>query len=474
VLHQPAPSAQGTAYRIERRDVRYHSLFCSVIWPLHPGHSGGEIRDFHLLRHLLSLSRVKFYSLFGAPADEREDLLAPHLDALYTAEGVQACRNHLVDVRALHLSRTGRLFRWLRQRGWPVLGPRYHYDATALLPALRGYLRAALQEDLDREEPQFLFVGPQQNAMGMLLPRVGSTTRLVMASYDVEAVRLRRLADSQSGWLARAAGRLEAVRARRFEADNLAAYDGIIAVSELDKQLFVDLYDFPPERVLVVPNGVDPEYFAFTERKSKAGKAVLFTGSLNYLPNHQAALRLIDRVMPLVRRHHPDASVWVVGQNPPEDVLARNDGNRTLVTGRVDDVRPYLASASVACVPLLAGSGTKYKVLEALCAGVPLVCSPLAAEGLDLVDGQDLVVGQTDEEVAAALVRFLSDRDAAGSFARAGRKKVESLYSWDRNLSGLGGWLKALADLPRLRDDQGRLVFRRRVKARFPALRHAA
>jgi glycosyltransferase involved in cell wall biosynthesis len=427
-------------------------------WPRHPGHSGGEIRDFHLLRHLLSISRVTAYSLYMPEADPRKDLLAPHLEALHTSDSIRASRGDLVDAAALRIPRWKRSLSELQRRGWPILGPAFHADVRGFIPGLQCYLGAAVREHLAQEAPDFLFVSPQVNALGLYLRDVPRGTRLILASYDVEAVRMRRLGGVHQSWLARTAGWLESRRARRFERDNLACYDGIVAVSELDKQLFVELYDYPAERVLVVPNCIDPVYFSFRDRLQRDDKPILFTGSLNYPPNHQAALRLIDRILPLVRRRHPEATAWIVGQNPGPEVRARHDGKQTVVTGKVPDVRPYLAAAAVACVPLLAGSGTKYKVLEGLAAGMPLVCSPLALEGLELEDGKHLLAGESDEDLAAALVRLLDDPPLGARLARAGRQQVARLYCWDRNLSVLDGWLESLARMDSYRHDRTRAV----------------
>src|SRR6202007_1921099 len=142
---------------------------------------------------------------------------------------------------------------------------------------------------------------------------------------------------------------------------------------------------------------------------------------LTYLPNQQAAWRLIRQIMPIVRQRYPHACLWVVGQRPDAALLAESDGIRVVVTGKVDDVRPYLAQASVACVPLISGSGTKYKVLEALSAGVPMVCSPLAIEGLELEDGRHVLLGRSDAEMAAAIAQLLDNPLLVATLARHGR-----------------------------------------------------
>jgi glycosyltransferase involved in cell wall biosynthesis len=426
--------------------ARHRSLFCSLIWPRYPGHSGGEIRDFHLVRHLASLSDLEFFALHDLPGEGQEDRLAPLVQARHDPGTIAVARPDLVRPERLPAKVVDRLVRRLRRARVPLLGPRYHFDVEMQIVNARTWSLGALDEALRRSRPDFLFVSPQVNPVALLLPD-RSRTRLVMASYDVERVRMERFAEAERG-LAALALRWEAARAARFEADNLRHYDGVIAVSELDRQHYLRDYGFPDERVLVLENGVDPEYFPFVERTLTGPPQVVYVGNLRYPPNAQAAIRLVRDVMPAVWGARPDAQVVIVGDGPPPEVQAEARPDRVMVTGRVPDVRPYLAGAWVGCVPLLAGSGTKYKVLEALSAGVPLVCSPLAAEGLELEADRDLALGATDGELARAVLRLLEHPDAAREMARRGRRRVEERYAWDVNLPRLSGWLDWLKREP--------------------------
>jgi glycosyltransferase involved in cell wall biosynthesis len=441
------PVAQPSMYAIDARLTRYRSLFCSYIWPRHPGHSGGEIRDFHLLRRLLSISKVEFLVSHPSPPDERDNPLESYLEALHTPETIRM-RPDLFSPDAFQRTLRSRAVTRLRLANIPVLGPRYHLDVANQFPNIKAYARDALQKALETRRPDFLFVSPQTNPVALLLDTTKVPTRMIMAAYDVEAVRMYRIAASCQG-LRKAALELEARRAAHFERANLAHYDGVIAVSDLDRQIFIHDYGFAPKRVLTIENSVDSNYFAFVERQPIEQPQIAFVGSLTYLPNQQAAWRLIRQIMPLVRQRYPNASLWIVGQSPDAALLEESDGTRVVVTGKVDDVRPYLAHASLACVPLISGSGTKYKVLEALSAGVPMVCSPLAIEGLDIEVDKHVLVGQSDAELAAAIVRLLDDPDLAVNLARQGRELVERHYTWDVNLARLDDWLDEIIALPR-------------------------
>ncbi len=437
----PRPAdARAYTYTVPDRAPRYRSFFCSLVMPRHPGYFGGEIRDFHLLRYLLKISTVEFFSLHPLPTDatdDRTDWLMPFLENCHTPPPLPQGEPPFVT----------RLLNALRAHQLPVLGPRYHWDATNHI-RLIGVFGAALQQALIRQQPHFLFVSPQVNPIALTFGTAGLRTRLVMASYDVEAERIQSFTQASRG-LTKLAFGLESRRARRFEEENLRVYDGVIAVSAKDRDVFISRYGFSPERVVVIENSVDPQYFAFAQRSPDPVPHVVFVGALSYMPNRQAAWRLVRDIMPLVRGQCPDARLSIVGQAPEPALLAQHDGHRIVVTGRVDDVRPYLARAAVACMPLTAGSGTKYKVLEALSTGTPTVCTPTALEGLDLKDGEELFVRETDEELAAAVVTLIKQPEVAARLARQGREVVERQYTWDTNLPHLGAWLELLASLPR-------------------------
>ena len=421
---------------------RPRAIFCSLIWPRYPGHSGGEIRDFHLVRHLSGFLDVEFFALHDTEPEGRDDLLRDHVTALHTPSRIAAQRPDLAPHTSAPARALDGLVRRARQAKLPVAGRRYHLDAELHIAHASAWSLAAIRESVARVPPRYVFVSPQINPLGLLLGNRHAAT-LVLASYDVEQIRMRRIAAAETG-LAAIAQSLETRRAARFEADNLRAFDGVIAVSALDRSVYAHHYGVEPERLVVVDNSVDVDYFGFAPRTGLDPPRLIYVGNFGYPPNAQAALRLLRQIIPIVRRSIPSIRVNVVGARPTAEMLRESDGERVIVTGRVDDVRPHLAAATVACFPLVSGSGTKYKVLETLAAGVPLVCSPLAAEGLEAIHEQHLLIADLDADIAAAIVRALAHRDASDAMARRGRALVEGRYAWAANLAPLEGWLRQL------------------------------
>ena len=182
----------------------------------------------------------------------------------------------------------------------------------------------------------------------------------------------------------------------------------------------------------IVPNGVDHHYWS-RNASPASGNCIIFTGVMDYAPNADAAGVLIDDILPRLRATTPDAELLIVGRDPTPELQAR--ARRTpgvRVTGTVEDVRPWLERAAVFVAPLRYGSGMQNKVLEALAMQVPVVASPVAAEGLRIGGVEPpLRVARDPGEFAAVTAQLLGDCDARKTLAEQGRRFVESTFSWE-------------------------------------------
>jgi glycosyltransferase involved in cell wall biosynthesis len=448
--HETAPEVLANA------KTRYHAVFCSFLWPLHPGHSGGEIRDLHILRRLVRSSRVEFVAASDPRSEDRLDPLRPAVESVHHPSSTARDYPEHIALGYLRRSLRTRALGWLRGRKVPVIGPKYHADISQFAPVVLATC-VPLVKHLLETQPDFLFVSPQLNPLALMLHSIPASTRLILATYDVERARIASMAEANRG-LARVAMILEAKRSRRFERDNIAKYDGMIAVSRRDRDILASEYGYPVDRILVIENSVDTSYFSYSDRETLRAPNIVFVGSLLYWPNEQAAIRLLRRIVPIVRRTYPEARAWIVGGNPTARLTELADGILDIVTGPVSDVRPYLDSATVVCVPLESGSGTKYKVLEALSAGAPVVSTPLALEGLDhLRPREHLQVATTDLQFAETIIRAIKDPESMRVASRRARQVIEEYYSWDTNLAPLDAWLDFIHSLPR----HGRAASRR-------------
>jgi len=199
----------------------------------------------------------------------------------------------------------------------------------------------------------------------------------------------------------------------------------------------------------VLGNGIDSLTFDAalvapeTRMLDCAGPRLIFTGQMDYAPNIDASLRVIDRVLPLVRRSLPDATFHVVGRNPPQELLDRDGSDGVHVWGRVDDIRNWLKASDLALVPLDIGRGVQNKVLEAMSMALPVVLTGEAAQGIGATNGEHFCIEEDDEALAARVVALMRDHRKARALGVAARRYVIENASWQSalaNLPELVGW----------------------------------
>lgn len=223
------------------------------------------------------------------------------------------------------------------------------------------------------------------------------------------------------------AHRLDAAAWRRYWLRTLPALDAIIAFTADDLGSLRRVA--PQPRLLSIPLGIDPpprpsHPTGFDE------PAILFFGGYSHPPNADAALRLIQAIMPLARRQVPDLRLRLVGDKPTVE-MSRLAGPRDEVTSGVADVQPYLDQAALVALPLRLGGGMRVKLLESLAAGKAVVASPLAARGLELANGREVVLAETDQQFAQAIVTLIADPDARRSLARHAREWALRNLDWE-------------------------------------------
>lgn len=221
---------------------------------------------------------------------------------------------------------------------------------------------------------------------------------------------------------------VELRRTRRYEARLLGRFEQVVVTSPVDARALRDLS--PAARVTVVPNGVDLERFAPIEGPRDPATLV-FSGKMSYHANVTAVLHFAERILPLIRRRRPDVRLRIVGSSPPPAVgrLGRNPGVE--VTGRVEDMRDAIGSATVAVCPVTVKVGVQNKILEAMALGLPVVSSREGAEGLGALAGRDFLVADDAVQFAEHVCRLLDDRELQETVGQAGRRYVETSHRWD-------------------------------------------
>jgi glycosyltransferase involved in cell wall biosynthesis len=250
----------------------------------------------------------------------------------------------------------------------------------------------------------------------------------IITPYESFALFLEREVAAATGPLERL--RLKTILrvTRRYEKTIYARFDRVVLVSDKDAEYLQALN--PRLRTVVIPNGVDLEYFKPRD-VSTSDSTLVFLGNYEYGPNVSAAIRLITDILPRVQTHVPKASVKIIGAGPPADLLALR--NRDVqVLGWVADVRPHLGPAACLVVPLSRGAGIRNKILEAMASGLPVVSTPLGSEGIDAQPGESILLGKDPDQLARQVIRLLTDESVRVRLSKEGRRLVERLYGWKR------------------------------------------
>jgi sugar transferase (PEP-CTERM/EpsH1 system associated) len=231
----------------------------------------------------------------------------------------------------------------------------------------------------------------------------------------------------------------EAVRLARAESALVASGTPCLVVAESERRVLGERGD-----VRVVPNGVDTSAFAYADGDRPPAR-IVFAGNLGYFPNVDAVAWLGQDILPLLRAARADLELRLVGARPARAVRALAAQRGVSLAAGVPAMAPELAGATVALIPLRAGSGLQNKVLEAMAVGTPVVATPQAVGGLDVRPGEHLLVAEDAGGLAEATLALLRDPARARALARAARSLVERRYRWEDSAAGVeAAWYGAV------------------------------
>ncbi len=224
----------------------------------------------------------------------------------------------------------------------------------------------------------------------------------------------------------------EARRLRAIEAGTYDRFDAVTVVSETEADCYRQHVAQHPG-LTVVGNGVDMTYFA--PQDDPDNHNLVFVGVLDYKPNYEGVEWFVSNVMPGLRQRVPDATFQIVGRNPTQRVKMLGTRDGVEVVGSVPDVRVYLRDSSAVIAPLQIARGVQNKVLEAMSCRRAVVCSQGAAQGVDAVDGEHLLVAKDPQQWVNHLEAVLTNRDLRRRLAAAARQRVEERYTWESQLA---------------------------------------
>ena len=210
------------------------------------------------------------------------------------------------------------------------------------------------------------------------------------------------------------------------ELRNCRKFDVITTTTDRDRSVFLE--NLPEKDITVIQNGIDPIFFEELSPE-KEPNTLVFIGMMEYFPNDVGIRFFLNDILPLIRSRIPDVKLYIVGKNPSKSVQGYA-ADKIIVTGFVDDVRPYIARSQVFIVPLNVGGGIRGKALEAMAMGMPIVTTTIGCEGILLKDGESVLVADSPEEFAQAVIRLLQTPELRTKLGRNARATAEKEYQW--------------------------------------------
>lgn len=223
--------------------------------------------------------------------------------------------------------------------------------------------------------------------------------------------------------------RMEWQKLKWYEGEVGRQFDAILAVSEEDREALVSA-GCPDSRLTVIPIAIDTQETRVIQRDSNA-RSIIHIGTMFWPPNIEGILWFARQVYPLIQGKVPQVRLYLVGARPPAEIRALEKQDTSIrVTGYVEDVVPYLQDSAVFVVPLHVGSGMRVKILEAWAWGTPIVTTSVGCAGIPVHPGEDILIADTAEDFAAAVVQVLQDGETGAKLSVNGRRYVEDQFDW--------------------------------------------
>ena len=377
-------------------------LFLSPTVPF-PLTDGGRIRVFNLLKQIAAKSDVTLLALETQPTD---------------AEGVAGLQQLGVQVHLIpnapmlpRVSFSTLVNAFLKQQ--PITVARYD------LPAYRQKFRELIaSENFDLVHYEMFHTAQF---------RTETDLPSVLSQQNVDSAIWRRLCGETTNPFYKFAYWTQQLAFQRYERVLSPRFDAVTCTSDIDADVFQRYC--AADTLEIIPNGVDVAHYQ-PDFTSEASAHLIYIGSMDWYPNEDAVAFFADEVLPSIQDKVPDVKFSIVGGNPSARVQKLAEREGVVVTGRVPEIKPYFAEATVFVVPLRIGSGTRLKILEALAMGKAIVSTTVGAEGLDLKDGEEIFIADEPAIFAGAVTRLLTDASLRRRIGENGRARVEQDYDW--------------------------------------------
>lgn len=384
-----------------------------------PPNKGDKITTFNLLKYLAQRFDVYLGSFIDDPFDQQ---YVEHVKAM------------CADVKFVDITTKRYIVSGIKSifAGQPVSISHYQSDE----------LQQWVDDVIKNANIDYLFVYSSGMAQFIDDEKYASKKR-VLDMADIDSDKWRQYKENKPFYSRAIYGR-EYRLLEGLEQRIVKEFDAVTLITNEERDLFRKMTPSTlKEKILTLSNGVDTDYFDpsgkfdFTDKPKVDAPAICFTGAMDYWANEDAVVWFVEKVWPLVRTEKPDLLFYIVGGKPSEKVKKLADVNGVVVTGRVVDVRPFIAQSSFAIATLRIARGVQNKVLEAMSMAKPVVMTSMAQEGIALPEPQQALVIDDEKHMARQIIDLLNDSARCQIIGEQNRTWIEQRYGWDGALSPL-------------------------------------
>ena len=369
-----------------------------------PPNRGGKIRPFQMIKHLSQQHEVHVCSLARSPAE---------------AEAGQGLREHCAHTECAVVTEPLQTLRMIARLPTPTPSSMGYFYSRDLRNRIRS-LHKINRYDL-------IFV--HCSSMAQYAVEIPDTAK-VLDFGDMDSQKWLEYANYKSfplsagyWWEGKKLEMEERRLAYQFDLCTATTRAELATLNQLAPGIASDWF----------PNGVDHQFFS-PDGNGYDANAISFIGRMDYYPNQECMLRFCKEVLPLIQKERPKARLSIVGADPIPAIRQLGELPNVVVTGSVPDVRPYVRQSAVMVAPLAIARGTQNKILEAMAMGVPVVTSSVAANGVDAVPNEHLLVADDAQACAQAVLKLMHDRDERRRLSDAGRARVMSHHHWPNSM----------------------------------------
>lgn len=372
----------------------------------YPPYDGSRLILFNLLKHLSSRHQIDLITFLDQPEHSAyENKISRFCDNLYTISAKQ--QHTLFDKAFYYLSL------------WPYI----------VVKKFSKVMNEMVKQRVQKDKYDVIHF----DGLGML--PYGLDIRTVpKIAFVIDAVSLyfRRNIIREKQFRKKLLYLIEFLKMKRYEKTIYKQFEKCIVVSDVDK-IALEAH-CTNCRINVIPNGIDIEYFkpAYGQEDSPS---LLFTGNMDFPPNVHAIVWFVQKVFPKIQKVFPDIKLYIVGRNPSPDLSELKTGNGIIITGFVEDIRPYFDRATVYVCPMVSGTGIKNKLLEAGAMGKAIVATSLSIQGIPGIEKERcLMIADNASQFSDRIIELLRNRNHRRKFELDSRKFVTQNHSWSNSV----------------------------------------